>query len=181
MMFENAGREYKKRLESNRERFEKAGESIKTIQEMENLFHEHEALLQRASTGEIDTETYMLEKERLDTALGAVEVDSIMELRTLLIEAGYADEEADYWAAHENAHANKAQELGLPVQYQVFRATHRDADGTVTRKILPAVSVGYNAEQTHAERAKDNRAVTSAPDELSEGDKRVLGSFDKGN
>ncbi len=179
MGFDDAERSFAKKLKVNKEQFDTSGEKRKSVEDMEQLFRRDEELLARASRGEIDFDTYEKEKVMLDEQLGVVEVDSIMELRVLLKEAGYSPADVDYWAAHENAHANKAQELGLPVTYRLFRGYVLHEDGTMTNQVLPAVHVGFEADDTHDARVKQDVEVTSAPDELSDGDRRNLESLRK--
>ena len=137
------------------------------------LMKEQEELTRTHVEGKIPKEDYIQQFEILDRLIGGVRCESIMELKRAMQAWGMGPEIAEYWAAHENAHANTAQAMRRPIYYLLIFA--RDfVDGKEQITILPAVRVDFHIETGAKDWREFERQVTEAPDDLSEGDKEKL-------
>ena len=130
------------------------------------------------SLEQIDPKDYDARMEKLDHARGVVNIHSISEFKLYLEMLGLLDEKVAALTAHENAHLNKAQELGADGNYTIRFI--KDEIGNA-RTILPAMRLKFPPGMSAKERADIFRQVVAAPEVLSENDKIQLGKLNSLN
>ncbi|HTR19163.1 MAG TPA: hypothetical protein VMH91_04290 [Candidatus Paceibacterota bacterium] len=137
--------------------------------EMQNVLIEGERLAVEWSEGKVSEEEYVNRASTILDMPNIVAVRSIAEfsycLRELLPEG-----EVRKILSHENAHMSRIEHHALKGQYQIAFAT--DDGGHLG--IIPIAGFEHPVGMTFEELAPINEDITSAPDDLSEGDKAAL-------
>jgi hypothetical protein len=179
MDIESAQRNFDAQLSELIERCKAAKENALTKPEIEELLHEKQDLMGRAIKKEITPTDYRHQATEIDKKIGAVKFDSIMQFTRALHALKFPREMIESYAAHENAHANQAQQNGLDVGYEFIFAKD-EIDGETVYSFVPAARIRYPADRTSQELVRLDKEITSAPEDPSEFDQRRLREIDEG-
>lgn len=123
----------------------------------------------------MDWEAYRATTAKFEALPGFVTADTLPEYRVVLEAAGLEKEEVEEILAHENEHMVVAH--SIPDVQRKYRLQFMKA-GEDQLAMIPSVRIDWLDNLSEDEVRSKLQAATEAPENLSEGDKEMLGGRD---
>ena len=159
------------------EAIKKASQNVPTVFEL----NEFETLIAKDSLSPEDDAKLFYLNEKIQSA--RIHAYNLNDFRYALEAAGASKQQVEFLVSHENAHANKAVQLGAQFEDYYF-TIYSESNGELDLDVGATISIPEKGRTwTNEKRKETDIQITRAPDEygnkMSEDDKKRLDQLDE--